>query len=268
MPLRLVDACRSHRIDPFIVAIEGQAETELIQNHDHMYVPIGASAKVLEAFRARNIRDIVFIGKIRRPSLSEIRPDLWTVRFFTRFGFKGLGDNSLLSSLKLALEEEGFKIRGVQEYVDDLLANDTFCTVSPVPDQDDWADIRHGIKICRQIGALDIGQSIVVQEGMILGLEAIEGTDKLIERCAGYRRPGRKPILIKLSKPGQDKTLDLPTIGLKTIELCIRHDYRGIVIENGRTIVLDPFVLKQKAEENSLFIVTVNPDGIIPDESK
>src|SRR5207244_6131584 len=127
------------------------------------------------------------------------------------------------------------------------------------PDADALADIAQGMRLARAIGALDIGQAVVVQHGLVLGVEAIEGTDALLQRCAGLRRGGPGGVLVKVEKPGQERRTDRPTIGPQTVILAAESGLRGIAAETGATLVIDRAEVIRLADANALFVVGLPP---------
>lgn len=260
LPAALLEACDRKSIEPFIVAFDGQTDPALLSGRKGMASRLGAGGAIIRRLKEEGIEDLVFIGHIRRPSLIEMKPDLRTARFFFKLGMRALGDDGLLGAMRKELEAEGFRLHGVQAFMDD--------TVTPAgvlgrvrPDTQDEASIAHGVMVARTIGALDIGQSVIVQENIVLGVEAIEGTDALIERCAAYRREGRKPVLVKLCKPQQDRDLDLPTIGPRTIDLCIKAGIGGIGIEACSSLIVQKDRVIAMADRAGLFVVGVTPES-------
>lgn len=253
MPARLLHACDKNGIEPFIVAFEGQTDPAILQDRKYMLTRMGAAGLVINTLKSHGIRDLVFIGSIRRPSMREMRPDLRTLSFYARLSTRALGDDGLLKALKKELEKEGFRIHGVQRFAHDLLAAE-----GPLgrhkPKKSDEEDIVRGFEILQYLGALDIGQCVVVQEGIVLGVEAAEGTDELMRRCGALKRAGRGPVLVKLSKPGQDNDLDLPTIGPDTISTAGQSGFSGIVIEAGKTLVLEPDRVGELADQFGMFV--------------
>ncbi len=122
------------------------------------------------------------------------------------------------------------------------------------PDAQAIADIERGERVARALGALDVGQAVVVQQGLVLGVEAIEGTDELIRRCAGLRREGPGGVLVKVEKPGQEQRADRPTIGPQTVTLAAAAGLRGIAVEAGATIVIDRDEVVASADHAGLFV--------------
>jgi DUF1009 family protein len=220
---------------------------------------LGQVGKIIKSFQSQGIKDLVMIGSIKRPSFSELVPDLKAAQFLTKNGAKVMGDSDLLSALKAFLEGEGFTLHSVQDFVPDLLMPEG-CLTKTEPSKNDWVDIRHGINLLKQTAALDIGQAVIVQDGLVLGVEAIEGTAALIERCGTLRRNGRKGVLVKLCKAQQDTALDLPTIGLKTVEAIHKAGFGGIVAHAGKSLLSNQEELVSYANKHHLYVVGVNPE--------
>lgn len=254
LPGRLLTACERKGIRPFVIGFEGHTDPATVDGREHIWIRLGASGQAIGALKSHGIRDIVLIGSVRRPSVSEILPDLKTIGLVAKIGFKAFGDNDLLASIRRVLEGEGFNIRGVHEFADDLLAKEGVLGKYK-PKDDDWVDIERGREVLRALGLLDVGQSVIAQERMILGVEAAEGTDELIRRCAPLKRKGRGGVLVKLSKPQQDTDLDLPTIGPRTAELAAECGLAGIAIEAGRSLILDPERVAEIADKHRMFVV-------------
>ncbi|HEY8192205.1 MAG TPA: UDP-2,3-diacylglucosamine diphosphatase LpxI, partial [Alphaproteobacteria bacterium] len=190
LPAKLAQACESRGIEIFIVALEGQTDPSLLAGRNHLLTRIGAAGQIIETLKFHEVRDLVLIGSVRRPGLAEMRPDLRAVRFFAQVGLRALGDDGLLKALKSELGREGFRVRGVQEFIENLVAG-----AGPVgrvkPDNASRTDIVRGFEVLRIMGPADVGQSVIVQENIVLGVEAAEGTDELIGRCIAYKRGGR-----------------------------------------------------------------------------
>jgi DUF1009 family protein len=261
LPSRLLAACDQAGIDTFVVGFEGQTDKSIYQGRQYICSRIGAAGTIINTLKNHDVRDLVMIGAINRPTLMDMKPDLRTARFFARISLRALGDDGLLKAMRGELEREGFRLHGVQRFADDLLA-----VAGPVgrykPARHDWPDVRRGIEVLRTLGVLDIGQSIVIQDGVVLGIEAAEGTDELIKRSGQYRKRGNSGVLVKLAKPGQDESLDLPTIGPETVRLCVDAGLVGIVIEAGRSLIVEPQEVAELANHHRVFVMAVNPDEI------
>jgi DUF1009 family protein len=240
----------------FVLALEGAADHETVADVPHAWCPIGAAGRGLALLRENKVRELVLAGGVRRPSLASLRPDWRAAKFFARVGYRALGDDGLLSAVVAELEREGFRVIGPDQVLRAGLASEgPFGRISP--DAQAVADIAQGARIARVLGSLDIGQAVVVQQGLVLGVEAIEGTDGLIRRCAGLRREGPGGVLVKVEKPGQEQRADRPTIGPKTVALAAETGLRGIAVEAGATIVLDRGEVVEAADRAGLFVVGI-----------
>jgi DUF1009 family protein len=181
-----------------------------------------------------------------------------TLAFIMRIGSKGFGDDGILRRVVDAIEEEGFKVIGPDSLLDEMKVG-----AGPLgkqaPDEAGEADIERGCAVLRAMSAADVGQAVIVQQGMVLGIEAIEGTDALIDRCAALRREGPGGVLVKLPKQGQERRTDLPTIGPETIQRAITAGLSGIAIAAGATIVIRRGDVVAAADEAGIFLVGIDP---------
>lgn len=242
---------------PFVVlAFKGQAEDDLVKDIPHIWLHFGETGKALRFIKDNHIQEIVMAGAMSRPTLSEIRPDWEGVKWLARLGKRALGDDNLLKLVIGMIEEHGYRVVGIDEILTDLIAPEGVLT-SLEPDEQAWRDIGRGIEVLTALGPADVGQAVVIQEGLVLGVEAIEGTDALIERASALRRPGLGGILIKTAKRQQEHRADLPTIGPNTIHGAINAGLRGIAVEAGRTLILNRAEVLNLAHEKGLFIVSL-----------
>lgn len=256
LPRRLIDSCRAKGREVFVLALEGAAEAATVAGVSHAWCRPGAAAKALSLLRDNDVTELVLAGAVRRPSLMALRPDWRAAKLLARIGYRALGDDGLLSAVVRELEHEGFRVIGADRLLDGGLAPE-----GPLglvrPDPTALADIERGGEVARALGALDIGQAVVVQQGMVLGVEAVEGTDELVRRCAGLHRDGPGGVLVKLEKPGQEPRADRPTIGPRTVALAAEAGLRGIAVEAGATIVIDRDEVVAAADRAGLFVVGI-----------
>jgi DUF1009 family protein len=254
LPRRLVEHCRRIGRDVFVLALEDAAEAETVEDVPHAWCRIGAAAAGLSLLRENRVEELVLAGGVRRPSLAALRPDWRAAQLFARIGYRALGDDSLLSAIVKELEREGFRVLGAHE----LLAMSEM-PEGPLgafsPDAQAVADIARGLSVARALGALDIGQAVVVQQGLVLGVEAIEGTDELIGRCGALAREGPGGVLVKVEKPGQERRADRPTIGPRTVALAAEAGLCGIAVGAGSTLVIDRDEVRESADRCGLFVV-------------
>jgi DUF1009 family protein len=257
-PRYLIEACQKLGRAFYVVCLEGQADKDLGDGLPHTWLPLGAAAKLKALAEAEQIEEIVMIGRVRRPSLLEIKPDWLALKVLTKIGMNMLGDDALLRSIGKAMEEEGgIRVIAIQDVFKDLLTP-AGQMGGIAPDEDAQKDIARGIDVAKALGQLDVGQSVIVQQGMVLGVEAIEGTDALIARAAGLKREGAGGVLIKIAKPQQDNRYDLPTIGPDTIAAMAKAGLRGVALEAGRSLLIEREKTIAAADAAGIFIVGQN----------
>lgn len=239
----------------FVLALEGHADMASLAPFPHQTLRLGAIGEGLSALRSRSIADLVLVGTVRRPSLFSLMPDAEGARLLGRIGRAAFaGDDGLLKAIVRVLEEEGFRVHGVQAILSELTAPEGVLT-RLAPDAEAEADIVRGAAVCRLLGEADVGQAVVVQQGLVLGVEAIEGTDALLERCAALRREGPGGVLVKRPKPRQESRVDLPTIGVRTVERAAAAGLRGIAVEAEATLMPERTATVEAANRAGLFLV-------------
>jgi UDP-2,3-diacylglucosamine hydrolase len=255
-PRRLADACRDQGRDCFVVALNGFCDVAGLAGLDYIQADLGGVGKTLKALKQAGCEDVVLAGPIDRPALSTVKPDLRAMKLMPKL-LKARGDDGLLSVLVAEFESEGFSVVGIDDVMTDVLANDG-AMGQVQPDQTHLDDIRRGVQVVQALGVLDVGQAVIVQQGFVLGVEAAEGTDALIDRCGTMTRPGSAAVLVKMAKPDQDRRADLPTIGLKTVEGAISAGYAGIAVEEGGVIVAEREAVIAAADTAGLFLFGVS----------
>lgn len=257
LPAQIVQACRDSGRDFFVLAFEGQAEKGAFDDIPHAWVRLGAAGKSIEYLRQAGCKELVMAGGVRRPSFSSLRPDKWLTLFVAKYGVQHLGDGNLLKALVKSLEEnEGFRVVGADTLLPGLLAKEgLYGSVEP-----DWQaeqDIQSGIEAALDLGRRDLGQGAVVQLGQVLDVEDENGTDALLKRARKLRLDGPGGVLVKIKKPGQEHRVDLPTIGVSTIEGALNAGLRGIAIEAGGGLIFDREAVIEAADKAGLFVIGV-----------
>jgi DUF1009 family protein len=260
MPFAVADSLIARGINPVLFALKGACDPVAVERFRHHWISVGQVGRAVKLFRAENCRDLVFIGTLVRPALSEIRLDWGTLRVIGRVwaAFRG-GDDHLLSGIGRILEQDGFRMVGIKDVAPDLLMPEG-CLTLKLPDENAVADIARGRDVLRALSPFDIGQAAIVIDGHVVGVEDIEGTDGLLARVAHLRNEGRiraKPargVLVKAPKSGQDLRFDLPTIGPRTIEGAVKARLAGVAIVAGNTIVVEPQAMIEAAEAAGLFV--------------
>lgn len=257
LPRSVIQACRHTGREYFVIAVEDAVDeaTLALAADQHEVVRVGAIGKAIELLRTHGCSELVMAGKVQRPKITALRPDLKGTKLLARVGAQLItGDNALLNGIIEFFEEEGFKIVGAEAIVRDLIAPEGMIGTI-YPDKRAQADIEFGARIARGIGALDIGQSVVVQNELVIAVEAVEGTDRMLERSGALKGPERGGVLVKVKKPQQDSRVDLPTIGLSTIETAAAAGLAGIAIEAGATLIIDRREVARRADALGLFVI-------------
>jgi UDP-2,3-diacylglucosamine hydrolase len=206
---------------------------------------------------------VVLIGSLVRPAIWQIRPDLKTLRLLPRVIriFRG-GDNLLLSGIAAIFEEHGFRLIGAHEIAPEILMPE-----GPLgreqPSSRDRADITKGLAVLNATSPFDIGQAAVIADERIIAIEAAEGTDDMLMRVAQLRAGGRmsgaphRGVLVKAAKRGQDRRLDLPSIGPQTVLRAKEAGLAGIAVTAGSAIIAEPDRIGATADREKLFVVGV-----------
>ena len=255
LPRTLIHSCIAQARPFFVLALEDSTDDATIADVPHAWVRIGALGKALNTLRAEGCEELVLAGRVTRPKISALRPDLKGTKLLTRLGSNFLtGDDKLLSSIIHFLEEEGFRVVGADQIVKELLTPEGLIG-SIYPDKRAQADIEFGAKIARSIGALDIGQAVIVQNQLVLGVEALEGTDALIARCAAIKPEEKGGVLVKVKKPNQEGRVDLPTIGATTVQALADGQFSGLAIEAGASLLIDRRQVARLADQLGIFII-------------
>jgi hypothetical protein len=257
LPARVIEACRATGRNFFVLAFEGQTDAATVADTAHAWVRLGAVGEALSRLKEAGVREVVMAGPVKRPSLDTLRPDWRGALFLAKVGARAFGDDGLLSAVVGELEAEGFRVIGADDVFESLRTPPGPCGAHR-PDPAAETDIKRGVSVAQALGRLDVGQAVVVQQGVVLGVEAIEGTDALIERCAALRRTGPGGVLVKISKPGQERRVDLPTIGVDTVLRGAASGLRGIALEAGRSLIIDRAAVARTADQSGLFVVGID----------
>ena len=260
MPFAVADSLVARGIHPVVFALRGACDPVQAQRFRHHWIHLGQVGRAEKLFRSEGCRDLVFIGTLFRPALSEIRLDLGTLRVIAEVlaSFRG-GDDHLLSGIGRILERDGFRMVGIKDVAPDLLMPEGLLTRA-APDAQASADIARGREVLRALGPFDIGQAAVVIDGHVVGIEDIGGTDGLLERIAELRTQRRikaaakRGVLVKAPKSGQDLRFDLPTVGPRTVAGATKAKLAGVAVAAGNAIVAEPQAMIRAADAAGLFV--------------
>lgn len=266
LPAELARAAAGLGRDIFILALQDQADESVVSDFPHGWVRLGDGNKALRVLRDAHVEELVFAGGVTRPSLLSLRLDARATRFLAKVGIRALGDDSLLTAIIHEFEAEGFKVIGA-----DTIWSEARMPAGQLgkyaPTDGDWQDIRRGVEVASALGRVDVGQGVVVQQGIVLTVEAAEGTDAMLKRAATLKRKGVGGTLVKIAKPQQDRRVDLPTIGLDTLLSVEQAGLKGIAVEAGNALLLDQAQVITAADRTGLFVYGIDLTQLNQDAS-
>ncbi len=259
MPRLLAEAAG----ESFVVSLAGVADA-VYPAQSSAECGMAEAGKILRVLKDSNCDAVTLAGVVRRPDFSKLKPDWRGAALLPRvIAAAAKGDGAMLNVLVETLEAEGFLVVGADEVLASLAApQGPFGALAP--SEVHWADIRKAAAIVSALGPFDVGQAAVVASGFTLAIEAAEGTDGVLSRCAALPASarggdGRNGVLLKRPKPGQELRVDLPTIGAETITGAHAAGLAGVAVEAGLTLVIDRSAVTQAADRLGLFVYGFTP---------
>jgi DUF1009 family protein len=267
MPVEIIKSCHARGIEVYVAGLQPFVNEAALapgavlpEGVPHVLARIGEVGKMIKFFKAHGVTELVMAGGIKRPALKELIPDLEAMKILAKIALSKQSDDGLFRAVIREIEHRGFHIVGIEEVVPEMLFHaGVYGRVKP--SSDDMDDIRRGIEIVKALGAVDVGQAVVVQEGIVLAVEAVEGTDAMLSRAALLKKPGKAPVMVKILKPGQDTRVDLPAIGLQTIEQLAKYGIGGIAVEAGGILVIEREAVIAAADAAKIFITGMKING-------
>jgi DUF1009 family protein len=223
------------------------------------WVRVGELGKIIATFQARGITHAVMAGGIQKAgAFTQFQPDARGLAFISRL--PNLKDDVILRGVAQELESEGIAVLESTRFLSSLIPQEgELTTRTPTPEQ--WADIRLGVAVARDIGRWDIGQSVVVKRGTVLAVEGVEGTNAAIRR--GGELGGTETVVVKVSKPQQDLRFDVPAVGPDTIAVMREVQATALAVEADKTLMIDKPTLLHAADTAGISVVAVT----VPDRS-
>jgi hypothetical protein len=264
LPVEIVRACEAAERPIFVVNLGGLADPAIAEARG-IEAGVAEWGKVFAALKREGCEQVCFAGHVPRPDFASLKPDMRGLAALPGIiAAARKGDDALLRQIMHEIEREGFQVQGANEVLSSLTISE-----GPLgrcaPSERHGADIEQAIRAARALGELDIGQGVVVANGLVLAVEAQEGTDAMLRRCAelpGALRGNADQavgVLAKAVKPNQDRRIDLPAIGPATVMGAARAGLAGIVGETGALLVIDRAAVIQTADDLGLFVVGVAP---------
>ena len=257
LPLLIGKCLLSKGYDVCFFHIKNFANLDIYKNYHNSQISLTSFGEIIKELKNNQIESIIMAGNIKRPSVKDIKFDLTTIKLIKNYFLESKGDDQLLKSISSFFYKNGFPLFDWKKICSELFASDNLLTLNR-PSSEALKNKEKGLQIFKTIGKSDIGQSIVIQNQLILGIECIEGTDELIKRCHDYKKEGDRGVLLKLSKYDQHSDLDIPTIGINTVKKLFNYNYEGIFIEKNQCIFIDKQNIIDYCNSNNLFISTIH----------
>ena len=258
LPLRIVEACRAQVRPVFVIRLKGYAD-EALQSAEGVDLSLGEFGKCLSALKKAKCRSVCLVGKVSRPDFGSFKVDLKGMSVLPGIvSAAKQGDDALLRQVLKVFGDAGFAVEGADDILggDETLPSGALGAMSPR--DSDRADIAKALSVARAIGDLDVGQGAIVSHGLVLAVEAQEGTDAMLERVAALpaelRGAAPQGVLAKAPKPIQERRVDLPVIGVRTIELAHAAGLAGVAGQAGDLIVIDRPGVIAAADRLGLFV--------------
>lgn len=244
----------------YIAALNGFCDPATVEGAEHGWFDLPQVGRLLKALKAAQVEDVCLCGRVKKPNFSALKPDLTGALLLPRIIRAAVtGDDAILRVVVEAFEQDGFRVIGIEQVVGDLLAVEKrYGSLVPGPRQQ--ADIRAGVAAARELGRADRGQAVIVAAGSVIDREDDAGTDTLLMRAAA-RADARGGVLVKSAKPQQDRRVDLPTVGMTTIENAAAAGLAGIAVEAGAALIVDADAMASAADRNGMFLVGFHHDG-------
>lgn len=252
----------------FVLALDGIADAPGLNEFPHAWASLGDVGTVVRLLKEAGCSEVTLAGRVARPDFSKLKLDGLGAQYIARIlaaAFKG--DDALLRAVVSMFEKQGFRVTGTSDLTRALLAPAGVLGLLK-PQSEALTDIRHGFKVVRALGALDVGQAAVVAGGLVLAVEAAEGTDAMLKRVAGLPATlrgsitARRGVLVKAMKPHQERRVDLPVIGARTIELASAAGLAGVAFQPEAVLILNRPRVVELANNAGLFVFGISgPDA-------
>jgi DUF1009 family protein len=265
LPRAVAHAVKASGREIYVVALLGSVTEDWTNAFQHEFLSPGEPGRIIRAFKAHGVQDVLLCGKVDRPKFNELKLDAKGMLLLPKaIAAAKQGDDALLRFIVGICEDEGLSALSVAQAAPALVAEQ-----GPLgrlmPDSEQRSDIARGFEIVRALGALDVGQAAVVCDGLALSVEAAEGTDAMLARIGGLREslrgtPDKKRgVLVKALKPLQDAKTDMPVVGVATVRNAHAVHLAGIAVEAGKALILDKAAVAAEADQLGLFVTGIAP---------
>jgi DUF1009 family protein len=253
LPKAIASEARSLGYRVIGIGLEPLTDRSLSSYVDEMiWINVGKFGKIIDTLKKHHISEAVMAGKVSKTLLykSKLTPDLKAVKLL--FSLKDKSDDSILLAITRELENEGITLLDITLFSSKIMTPEGILTKEH-PTEEEWRDIEFGWKIAKEMGRVDIGQTVVIKNQAVMAVEAIEGTDEAIKR--GGKLAGKGAVVVKVSKPNQDMRFDVPAVGIDTIKAMREVRARILAVESKKTIFIDQEKTLKESQKAGISVV-------------
>ena len=262
LPVDVAQSAKKLGYKVVAIAVVADTDPELPENADVFYtINVGKVGKILQTLKQHDVKNVTMIGKVTKEVLYKngvMIPDLTTIRVLASLPDRK--DDTIMNAIVKLIEDKGMHVMDQTVLIQPLLPEPGVLTKRK-PTEQEWEDMRFGFRMAKELGRLDIGQTVVVKNRAVMALEAIEGTDACILRGGFLGKGG--VVVANTAKPAQDNRFDRPSVGTTTLTSMIQAGATGIVIEAGRTLLVDRKRTLAMAEEKGITIVSMSESELV-----
>lgn len=258
-PFLVLEAARSRGIEMVVAAIREEASPEIEARAARLHwLGLGELSRLIRVFKQEGVNRALMAGQVKHTQIfSSIRPDWKLMQLL--FSLKEKNTDALIGGVAKVLLEEGIVLEDSTVFLEPLLAGEGILT-QRAPTPEERQNLEYGRKVARGLAQFDIGQTVVVADGACVAVEAMEGTDAVIERAAQLA-DGRPLCVIKVAKPDQDMRFDVPVVGLPTIAVMQECGVTALSLDAGKTLLFDRDELLRAADAAGITIVGAGPES-------
>lgn len=258
IPSMIIEKCQKENIKYKLFLLDGEKYEESYEDQNAIILKYGEVSQLIKILNEEKITNLIMAGGVTKPDFKSIKVDSKSAILLAKIlANKLLGDESVLDTVVRFFEKEGLKVLKIHDFLDNIVCQKGNLTNNK-PSKEDLQNIEIAKNAIEAFSEFDVGQSVIVAQKQIIAVEAVEGTDAMIQRCKNLNIEYKNAaILVKINKKNQSDKADLPTIGIVTIQNCINSDIKGIAIKSGLTLIVDKEKVIDLANKNGIFIIAL-----------
>jgi DUF1009 family protein len=251
-PRLLADGARRAGVEKIVAAAFTDETDPVLERHVNVleWMRVGQLGRLLKFFRSQDIHHAIMAGQIAPKNLFDLRPDLKALMLLGKL--KERNAESIFAAIADELVKIDIDLLPATTFLEDSLAQPGVIAGPKLSPRQE-ADVELGWKVAKEIARLDIGQTVLIKNGTIVAVEALEGTNEAIKRGGALAREGA--VMVKVSKPNQDMRFDVPVIGVETVRIAVESGVRVIAVEAGKTLLLERDAVIALANDSNMSVV-------------